>query len=240
MTELATSAAAVESEPGAPASSPPAGAVFLSSTGRRRRVLAIAGQATAGLAVLWVAALVASALGIVTPGALSLPGLGHGHHAAAPSSTAAAHLRAVKAAAATAAARRAGDATKATPSPSAAPGTRAASERAAAVGSAHRSTGASGRGVGSLAHPRPASTGTVSKHQSSTGTVSSTVSHHGSSGTHSAPAQSQRTTAPGSGVSAQEHAKHDPAGSTTLPTAPALPGASGLHAAALTPGHSAK
>jgi hypothetical protein len=236
MTELATTAAVVESEACTPASSSPAGAVFLSTNGRRRRVLAIAGQATAGLAVLWVAALVAGALGIVTPGALSLPGLGHGHHAAAPASKAAAHLRAVKAAA-----RRAGDATNATPSPSAASRTRAASERAAAVGSAHHSIGATGRGVGSLAHPRPpASTGTVSKHQSSTGTVSSTVSHHGSSGTHSAPAASQRTTAPGSGVSAEAHAKHDPAGSTTLPTAPALPGASGLHTSPLTPGHSAK
>jgi hypothetical protein len=53
----------------------PAGAVFLSKDGRRRLLLALAGRLAAGMAALWVVALVAGVLGIATPGPLRLPGV---------------------------------------------------------------------------------------------------------------------------------------------------------------------
>jgi hypothetical protein len=60
-----------------PAAGPPSSSrpVFLSRDGRRWRAATLAGCALAALALLWVIALVAGALGVSAPGILRLPGV---------------------------------------------------------------------------------------------------------------------------------------------------------------------
>jgi hypothetical protein len=217
MADPAASGALVEQQAPALASPRPTGAIFLSKNGRRGRVLTVAGQVTAGIAVLWVAALVAGALGVATPGILRLPGLGQRSEqpvapAAAPR---AAHVGAVRHAAA--APLPAVHGANATPSP-AAPRAAAPADRSNAIGSARRSDGAS-------RHQAATGTGSIPHRQQSTGTVGTTVSHQTSNGTGSASSKSRRTTASGSSVSANTQATHGAggSGSTAPPAATATP-----------------
>jgi hypothetical protein len=77
----------------------PTAPVFASDDGRRGRVLTFAGRLAAGIAALWVAALVAGVLGIATPGSLRLPGArSSGDHVspATGASGAGSHARSVR------------------------------------------------------------------------------------------------------------------------------------------------